>query len=239
MPRSSPSRLFANLALLSVLAAMLGAAAVRSDDAAPRREGMPYPLATCIVSGEALGDDPTVVILTGQKSEAENGREIKFCCGGCAARFASDPSAFLPRLNAEIVKAELPLYPDVNCPVMTEESMPSATGPEAGEAKHVVHRNRLVRLCCSKCVRRFNRSPEKYLETLDGMIVAQGSKNYPLTSCPVSGEPLGDGAVDVIAANRLVRVCCRACAGKVEADPMKYAEMVVAASRKASESTSD
>ncbi|MHC4832458.1 MAG: hypothetical protein ACYTFH_00930 [Planctomycetota bacterium] len=228
MPHARLARLLAGFSLFSVVAVGLGLAPV---DDTPAREGMPYPLSVCVVSGEPLGDDPTVVVLAGQKNEANNGREVKFCCGGCAGRFTKDPSAFLPRLDAEIVKAELPLYPDVNCPVMTDESMPSATGPEANEAKHVVYKNRLVRLCCSKCVRRFNRSPAKYLETLDAMIVAEGSKNYPMSTCPVSGRPLGDGAVDVIAANRLVRVCCKGCVGKVEGDPMKFAGLVVAAEK--------
>jgi YHS domain-containing protein len=227
-----------SIAMFSVVAIMLGFAP-RTDDTPATRQGMPYPLTTCIVSGEALGEDPAVVILSGQKNEADNGREVKFCCGGCAGRFAKDPATFLAKLNAEIVKAELPLYPAVMCPVMPEEALPSATGPDADEAKNVVYQNRLVRLCCGKCVRRFNQSPAKYLEALDRMIVAEGSKNYPLTTCPISGRPLGDDPVDVIAANRLVRVCCKGCAAKVEAEPMKYAGIVVAAGKAAPDTSSD
>ncbi len=220
------------LAATALLAlSILGLAA--TQDAKPARVGLPYMLPTCVISGETLGDDAVVVILEGQKKAGDNGREIKFCCAGCAGQFRSNPAEYLSKINAEMVKQQLAWYPPVNCPVMTDESMPAADGPDAGEAKNVIWQNRLVRLCCSKCLRRFNAEPDKYLAALDAMIIAQGSKNYPMTTCPVSGEPLGDKPVDVVAANRLVKVCCKGCVRGVEKDPMKYAAMVAEASKKA------
>lgn len=223
MPRLAATALLA-VSILGLVAA---------QDAKPARVGLPYMLPTCVVSGEALGDDAVVVIVEGQKKAGDNGREIKFCCAGCAGQFRSNPSEYLSKINAEMVKQQLAWYPPVHCPVMTDEAMPAADSPEAAEVKNVIWQNRLVRLCCSKCVRRFNAEPAKYLKTLDEMIIAQGSKNYPMTTCPISGKPLGEKPIDVVAANRLVKVCCPGCVGAVEKDPMKYATMVAEASKKA------
>lgn len=73
------------LALLVPLAAALAAA-----DAAPK----PYPLDTCIVSGEKLGEmgDPVVKVV--------DGREIKFCCDQCVPKFEKDPATYLKKLDA-------------------------------------------------------------------------------------------------------------------------------------------
>lgn len=199
-----------------------------------KREGMPYPLTTCIVSGEPLGADTVTVILENQKSGADNGREVKFCCSKCVEKFQATPGDYLPKLNAEIVKQQLAWYPAVNCPVMPDEKLPMPGQPGADEVKNVVYKNRLVRLCCPKCVRRFNANPDQFLKVLDESILAASSARYPLSTCPISGKTLGDGAVNVIAANRLVKVCCQGCVAAVENDPVKYAEMVSKASAKAS-----
>jgi len=191
-----------------------------------KREGMPYPLPTCIVSGEPLGADTVTLILENQKSGADNGRELKFCCSKCVERFQANPGDYLPKFNAEIVKQQLAWYPAVSCPVMPDEKLPMPGQPGADEVKNVVYKNRLVRLCCAKCVRRFNANPEQFLKLLDESIIAASSGSYPLSTCPISGKPLGEGAQNVIAANRLVKVCCRGCIAAVDNDPMKYAEMV-------------
>ena len=47
---------------------------------APQRVGDPYPLDTCPVSGKKLSptDEPSVKLY--------EGREVRFCCSGCAGR---------------------------------------------------------------------------------------------------------------------------------------------------------
>lgn len=54
-----------------------------------------YPLKTCIVSGEKLGDGGmTPFTIT-------NGNQIvKFCCKGCVADFKKDPAKFMKKLEA-------------------------------------------------------------------------------------------------------------------------------------------
>ena len=53
----------------------------------------PYPLKTCVVSGEKLGEmgDPFVY--------AYQGREIKFCCKDCVKDFKKDPAKFMKKIE--------------------------------------------------------------------------------------------------------------------------------------------
>ena len=57
-----------------------------------KAKAKPYPLATCIVSGEKLGDDPVVKVVGDQ--------EVKFCCKGCVADFDKDQAKFLKKIAA-------------------------------------------------------------------------------------------------------------------------------------------
>ncbi|HTH48157.1 MAG TPA: hypothetical protein VMB21_11635 [Candidatus Limnocylindria bacterium] len=54
----------------------------------------PYPLQTCIVSGEKLGEmgEPVVFI--------KDGQEIKLCCKNCKPKFDAEPDKYLSQLNA-------------------------------------------------------------------------------------------------------------------------------------------
>jgi hypothetical protein len=59
----------------------------------------PYPLKTCIVSGEEFGGDMgDPVVMTYQ------GREIKFCCSSCVKKFKKDPEKYLKKLDADAAK---------------------------------------------------------------------------------------------------------------------------------------
>ena len=50
----------------------------------------PYPLATCIVSGDKL--DPSVPALV------HNGQQVKFCCKSCVKKFQANPDKYLIKL---------------------------------------------------------------------------------------------------------------------------------------------
>ncbi len=60
----------------------------------------PYPLKTCVVSGEKLGEmgDPYVW--------EYQGREIKFCCQGCVKDFKKDPAKYLKIIEDAEAKAK-------------------------------------------------------------------------------------------------------------------------------------
>lgn len=76
-------------ALLAILPLFLTTALAVGADEAPK----PYPLETCLVSGEKLGEmgDPYVITYEGQ--------EIKFCCKDCEKDFNKDPDKYLAKLK--------------------------------------------------------------------------------------------------------------------------------------------
>lgn len=53
-------------------------------------ETKPYPLATCIVSGDKI--DPTVPAVV------HNGQQVKFCCKACVKKFQANPEKYLIKL---------------------------------------------------------------------------------------------------------------------------------------------
>ena len=193
-------------AALAPLAPRTPAPAAGSD-----YSGDPYPLETCPVSGEKLGKDAVTVVLEGMKDAKLNGTQVKFCCPKCVEGFKADPAKYTGKMNEAIVKAAGE-YPIKACIVMTDEVIDS-------DAKIVVHHNRVYRLCCKKCVTRFERDPSKYVQEFEARVIAAQKPAYKATTCPVSGKPLGDGAVDMVLKDRLVRVCCPGCVGAVKADP--------------------
>jgi hypothetical protein len=72
------------LILFTVLTAAISFAA----DTTPK----PYPLKTCIISGEKLGSmgKPPVLVVDGQ--------EIQFCCKSCIKDFNKDPQKYLKEI---------------------------------------------------------------------------------------------------------------------------------------------
>ena len=52
----------------------------------------PYPFTICLVSHEALGDTPFVIVHEGQ--------EVKFCCKGCSKKFTKEPQKYLDIIAA-------------------------------------------------------------------------------------------------------------------------------------------
>jgi hypothetical protein len=79
-------------AALAVLALALP---VQAEEAA--RVGDPYPLNVCAVSGEPLGSmgDPIVHV--------KDGREVKFCCGGCTKKYDTMTEQFSAQVDEKII----------------------------------------------------------------------------------------------------------------------------------------
>ena len=90
------------------------------------------------------------------------------------------------------------------------------TGKKVNPTKVVIHEGREIRFCCGNCPKKFKANPDKYLEKVDKLIIADQQKLYPLTTCPVSGKELGSGAKDVVWNNRLVKFCCGNCLAKAK-----------------------
>ena len=76
------------------LLALATMAVVASGAMALAAEANPaYPLTTCVVSGEKLGEmGPPVVI-------NYKGTEVRFCCNGCVKKFHADPAKYLAKLG--------------------------------------------------------------------------------------------------------------------------------------------
>ena len=74
---------------------------VRADDQKLGGKLIPYPLKTCVVSGEKLGGDMGGPVLYSYK-----GREIKFCCKDCRKDFDKDPAKYVKKLEEAEAKAK-------------------------------------------------------------------------------------------------------------------------------------
>jgi hypothetical protein len=204
--------------LAGLLLIALAAAAPRPADA-PARVGYAWPLKTCIVSGEPLGEGMVVKVLEDAKDPAVNGREVRFCCEKCVATFDANREKYLREADKAIEALELPLYPPIHCVVMPDESLPDPKGPDAKEAHHVVVGNQLVRTCCAQCVRKVKRNPAAALAKVEKAIVAAQADTYPLKVCPISGRELPANPSQTLLAGRMVRFCCDGCKASAEREP--------------------
>ena len=61
----------------------------------PKSAVVPYPLDSCIVSGEKLGGmgEPVVKVY--------DGREVRFCCSGCVKKFEADKAGYFAKIDAK------------------------------------------------------------------------------------------------------------------------------------------
>lgn len=86
------------IGLMSLVAGLgLGGMALAADKAPAKPK--PYPLTTCVVSGEKLGSmgEPKTIV--------HEGREIKFCCGECEKDFRKDPAKYIKKIEEAEKKA--------------------------------------------------------------------------------------------------------------------------------------
>lgn len=174
-----------------------------------------YPLDVCAVAGNDLGGKSEV-------SFEFKGRQFKFCCGSCLKKFKAEPTSFISAVDKKIIAAQKSSYPLTTCVV---------SGEAHENAKDFVYNNRLVRLCCKRCEKGFRNNPKRFLGKLDTAIIEKQTKDYPLTDCPVSGEPLGSMGkpVDMVVGNTLVKLCCKGCAKKVAKNPASMIKKVTSA----------
>ena len=168
-----------------------------------------YPLEVCPISKEKLGGEMGAPV-----DVVREGRLVRFCCEKCVKAFEKDPAPTLKKIDEAVIKAQKADYPLTTCPV-------SGKALTADAIDHV-EGTRLVRFCCAKCPEAFAQDPAKYMAQVDQALIAAQKKTYALTTCPVSGEPLGDDAVDSLYGTRLVRFCCAKCTKAFTAEPAKY-----------------
>ena len=112
------------LALLPLLLALSGtvSAADCCVDATPGKAAVkPYPMDTCIVSGEKLGEMGAPVVVV------KDGQEVKFCCNGCVKKFDKDPAPFLKKIDEAAAAKGVPA------------KAPEAATPAPAAPDHAAH----------------------------------------------------------------------------------------------------
>jgi YHS domain-containing protein len=146
-------RILAGVAVATVflMASIVGFAADKKKTAPPK----PYPLMTCVVSGEKLGgDNGEPYVFTYE------GREVKLCCKSCRKDFDKDPAKFVAKID-EAAKKVKP-YPLTTCVVSGEK-----LGGDMGDPYVFVQDGQEVKLCCKSCLKDFKKDPAKYLKKIE------------------------------------------------------------------------
>lgn len=185
--------------------------------------GDAYYLATCPVCDGRLGY--TRVAL----ERVIGGRSLRFCSESCVEVFGADLRAGTARIDAIMIRDQVPHYP-------VRVSLVSGR-PLGDHPIDTVWCNRLFRLADESERGVLLREPTKYLRALDAEVVRAQSPGYGMPDkCPVQGDILDDDTpLDIVLANRMIRVCCVRCARVVRARPYQYLGMVDHANKGASE----
>jgi hypothetical protein len=186
------------------------AAPAKSDEAIIAEQLPSYPAGPCVVSDEEMGGEHGDPI-----HQVHEGRLYRLCCKSCIKLLAKSPAEYAAKLDAAVVKEQLPSYPLETCPVGGEKL------GSAGEPVDVVVGTRLVRLCCPKCKPGLEKDPAAALAKVNAALIEKQSASYALETCPISGEKLGGMGepMNYLYGTRLVKLCCKGCVKGVQKDP--------------------
>lgn len=129
-------------------------AGLAADSAGKSAKVKPYPIETCVVSGEKLGGmgEPFVFV--------HDGREVQLCCKSCKKDFDKGTAQFVAKID-EAAKKVKP-YPKDTCLVSGEK-----LGADSGA---IVYKGQEVKFCCKDCVKEFRKNPEKHAKNLAAAI---------------------------------------------------------------------
>jgi hypothetical protein len=83
---------------IALLSALLATAALSAAEAPAPEAAIPYTRATCLVSGEALGEMGAPITYI-HKEEGKPDRIVKFCCKTCVSKFKKAPAKYLAKLD--------------------------------------------------------------------------------------------------------------------------------------------
>ncbi|MBL9139828.1 MAG: hypothetical protein JNK85_28415 [Verrucomicrobiales bacterium] len=141
------------LASLSVLAALAAAFATTAlaADKKIQLKTKPYPMDTCLVSGEKLGSMGDAYVLV------EGDQEIQLCCKSCLKDFNKDKKANLTKVTDAWKKVKA--YPATTC-IVSGEAL------DAKQAVGVVQDGSEYQFCCKDCVKEFKKDTAKFAKKL-------------------------------------------------------------------------
>ncbi|GEM_PF-275374 len=198
--------------MLTLFATLLLTLAPVGDDAVIAAQAPFYPLNTCVVSGEELGSMGDAIPVVA------DGRLFQVCCKGCIKKVHAETATFAEKLDAAVIAQQGAHYPLTTCPF---------SGNDLGERSiSVVSNGRLIKVCCKDCAAKAEADPSSILPKLDAAWMASQRDSYPLETCPMSGEPLGDSPKEVLYGTQLVKLCCNMCVKKFNEAPAKVAGKV-------------
>ena len=98
-------RVAGGLVLAAVFAAAPAIIHAGGTNSVAASKPVPYPLKTCVVSGDKLGGDmgePVVFVYTNNGAN----QEIKFCCQMCKPTFLAEPNKYMKILKEAEAKAK-------------------------------------------------------------------------------------------------------------------------------------
>jgi YHS domain-containing protein len=139
-----------NTALLVAALGLSTLVTQAADKAEKPAKAKPYPLDTCVVSGEKLGGmgDPYAFVY--------QGREVKMCCQNCKKDFDKSPAKFVAKIDAAAKKVKA--YPLKTCLLSGE--------PIKDDAVVVIHGGQEYKFCCKDCLKKFEKDPATYAAKL-------------------------------------------------------------------------
>jgi YHS domain-containing protein len=141
---------FASLALVAALVATFATASFAADKKS-KLKTKPYPMDTCVVSGEKLGSMGDSFVFV------EGDQEVQLCCKSCQKDFAKEKKANLAKINDAWKKVKL--YTATTC-IVSGEAL------ENGKAVGVVHEGAEYQFCCKDCVKEFKKDTAKFAKKL-------------------------------------------------------------------------
>lgn len=139
-----------SLSLVAALAATFATAAFGADKKIQLKT-KPYPMDTCVVSGEKLGSMGDSYVLV------EGDQEIQLCCKSCLKDFNKDKKANLAKVADAWKKVKA--YPATTC-IVSGENL------DAKQAVGVVHEGNEYQFCCKDCVKEFKKDTAKFAKKL-------------------------------------------------------------------------
>jgi YHS domain-containing protein len=106
--------------------------------------------------------------------------------------------------------------PQTACPV-------SGKPIDKGSSPHIDFQGQRIYFCCDNCPPKFRNDPEGFFaKAAEAGVVFENIQ----TTCPVSGETLGEHEgmepVSIQYKGRTVKFCCNMCVKKFENEPAKY-----------------
>ena len=116
--------------------------------------------------------------------------------------------------DAAGIAAQKPCYPLTTCPISGEE-----LGSGGMQAIDLVHEGKLVTLCCKGCAKEFQKAPAAVVAKIDAAVVAAQQADYPLATCPVDGQAVGENPQRVVVGMKLVELCSAACEAELAKAP--------------------